>query len=194
MADDMWQPDEAFAQRLDGTDPLRGYRDQFHIPIRPDGQPQIYFCGHSLGLQPRGARAYVEKELDAWASLGVEAHFQGDSPWYSYHELFRETGARLVGARHGEVVFMNGLTVNLHLMMITFYRPWRGRSLIVTDEPSFPSDLYALKSQIRHHGLDPAETLVNVRPRPSENHVREEDLEALLDRRGKEVALVLWNG
>jgi kynureninase len=194
MSDDLWQPDEAFARHLDDTDPLKSYRDQFHIPGRADGRPSIYFCGHSLGLQPRGARAFIEQELDNWAKLGVEAHFRGRSPWYSYHELFRDSGARLVGALPGEVVFMNSLTVNLHLMMMTFYRPWRGRSLIVTDEPSFPSDLYAVKSQIRHHGLEPAETLVTVRPRLGENHVREEDLEALLDQRGKEVALVLWNG
>src|SRR5258708_6703437 len=164
MTDAVWQPDEAFARRLDEVDPLRAYRDQFYIPTLADGRPQIYFCGHSLGLQPRGARAFVEQELGAWAKLGVEAHFHPDSRWYSYHELFRETGARLVGAKPGEVVFMNGLTVNLHLMMITFYPPWRGRSLIVTDEPSFPSDLYALKSQIRHHGLAPAATLLTGRP------------------------------
>jgi kynureninase len=194
MTEVAWQPEEAFARQLDEADPLRRYRDEFLIPCRADGQPQIYFCGHSLGLQPRRARAFVEQELDDWARLGVEAHFHGQSPWYSYHELFRETGARLVGAKPGEVVFMNSLTVNLHLMMITFYRPWRGRSLIVIDEPAFPSDMYAVKSQIRHHGLDPAETLVSVRPRPGENGVREEDLEALLDQRGNEVALVLWNG
>jgi kynureninase len=194
MADAAWQPDEAFARRLDETDPLRAYRDQFLIPTRADGQPQIYFCGHSLGLQPRGTRAFIEQALDDWARLGVAAHFHGQSPWYSYHEFFRDTGARLVGAKPGEVVFMNSLTVNLHLMMVTFYRPWRGRTLVVYDEPAFPSDLYAVKSQIRHHGLDPADTLVSVRPRSGENHVREEDLEALLEQRGKEVALVLFNG
>ncbi len=194
MADDVWQPDEAFARQLDETDPLRGFRDRFHIPRRADGRSQIYLCGHSLGLQPRAARTFVEQELTNWATLGVEAHFQGGSPWYSYHELLRESGARLVGALPGEVVFMNALTVNLHLLMVTFYRPGRGRSLIVTDGPSFPSDLYAIKSQIRWHGFDPADTLLTVRPRPGENLVREEDLETMLKQRGQEVALVLWNG
>jgi kynureninase len=194
MAVEAWQPEESFARQLDETDRLRSYRDQFHIPCRTDGRPLIYFCGHSLGLQPRSARAYVEQEMDAWAQQGVEAHFKDQSPWYTYHELLSESGARLVGCRPGEVVFMNGLTVNLHLMMITFYRPCRGRSLVVIDEPAFPSDLYAVKSQIRHHGLDPDETLVSVRPRAGANTVAIEDLEALLEQRGQEVALVLWNG
>jgi kynureninase len=194
MDNQVWQPDEAFAHHLDVNDPLRSYRDQFHLPCRTDGLPLIYFCGHSLGLQPRGVRAFVEQELDAWAKLGVDAHFQGDAPWYSYHDLFRETGARLVGAQPGEVVFMNGLTVNLHLMMITFYQPREGRSLIVMDGPLFPSDLYAVQSQIHLHGLDPDTTLITMQPRGGENLIREEDLEALLAERGNEVALVLWNG
>jgi kynureninase len=194
MADAAWQPEEAFARRLDEADPLRKYRNEFHIPRRADGQPQIYFCGHSLGLQPRRAKAFIEQELDDWARLGVEAHFRGQTPWYSYHELFREAGSRLVVATPREVVFMNSLTINLHLMMVTFYRPRHGRSLVVIDEPAFPSDLYAVKSQLGYHGLDPADTLVSVRPRPGENWVCEEDLEALLEQRGKEVALVLWNG
>lgn len=132
-------PDEAFARHLDAVDPLRGYREQFFIPARPDGQPVIYFCGHSLGLQPRAARALVEQELDDWARLGVEGHFRGRTPWYSYHETLRETGARLVGARPGEVVFMNGLTVNLHLLMVSFYRPSHERFRILTDGRSSPA-------------------------------------------------------
>src|SRR5262249_58810946 len=150
-----FQPDEAFALAMDASDPLRPYRDLFHIPQRPDGRPVIYFCGHSLGLQPKAVRAILEQELEDWARLGVEAHFRGRSPWYSYHELFRESAARLVGALPGEVVMMNSLTVNLHLMMTTFYRPERRRWRIVIDEPAFPSDLYAVQSQIRCRGLDP---------------------------------------
>ncbi len=189
-----WQPDEAFARRLDETDPLRRFRDEFHLPRRADGEPRIYFCGHSLGLQPRQARAFIEQDLDAWANLGIDAYFQGGAPWYTYQERLREATARLVGAEPGEVVSMNGLTVNLHLMMATFYRPRHGRSLIVMDEPTFPSDLYAVKSQIQHHGLDPDKTLLTVRARPGENGVREADLDALLAERGKDVALVLWSG
>jgi kynureninase len=180
-----FDPAESFARHLDETDPLRHYRDQFHIPRRRDGRPAIYFCGHSLGLQPRAARALVERELDAWARLGVDAHFEGESPWYSYHENFRDTGARLVGALPGEVVFMNSLTVNLHLMMMTFYRPTPQRYRILADAPVFPSDLYALQSQLRHHGFDPAEGL---------QLVRAEDVEEILDHHGAEIALVLLSG
>ena len=143
-----FQPEEAFARQLDEADPLRGYREQFHIPRRPDGEPVIYFCGNSLGLQPKSARAMVEQEMDDWADSAVGAHFKGDSAWYAYHDLFRETGARLVGARPGEVVMMNSLTVNLHFMMVSFYRPTKERYKILIDYPTFPSDTYAIKSQL----------------------------------------------
>jgi kynureninase len=186
--------DADFAADMDHADPLAAYRDAFLIPRRPDGQPVIYFCGHSLGLQPRALRPLLEQELDDWARLGVEAHFKGTTPWYSYHEVLRETGARLVGARPGEVVMMNSLTVNLHLMLVTFYRPRPGRHKILIDEPAFPSDLYAVKSQLQLHGLHPADDLLTVRPRTGEDTIRSEDLEALLERQGKEIALVLLSG
>src|SRR5947207_3425034 len=160
-----FQPEESFALEADTADPLRVYRDKFLLPRRANGQPLIYFCGHSLGLQPRAVRALVEQELEAWAGLGVDAHFKERLPWYGYHEQFRESGARLVGARPGEVVMMNSLTVNLHLMLATFYRPEGRRSKILIDEPAFPSDLYAVQSQIRHHGLETEEALLAVRPR-----------------------------
>src|SRR6266849_2028112 len=131
--DPAFQPEERFALDADAADPLRRFRDQFYVPVRLDGRPVIYFCGHSLGLQPRGVRALVEEELDAWARLGVEAHFRGKAPWYSYHEQLRESGARLVGGRPGEVVFMNSLTVNLHLLMATFYRPTSERPCLLID-------------------------------------------------------------
>jgi kynureninase len=186
--------DEAFALHQDAADPLHRFREQFHLPRRPDGQPVIYFCGHSLGLQPRAVRTLMEQELDDWARLGVEGHFKDTNPWYSYHELFRDTGARLVGAQPGEVVMMNSLTVNLHLMMATFYRPQAGRFKILTDEPAFPSDRYALQSQVRHHGLDPKEALLTLQPRPGEFLLRTEDIEAVIEERGQEIAVVLWNG
>ena len=188
-----YQSDEAFARRLDEADPLGHYRERFHVPPGPDGRPSAYLCGNSLGLQPRAARALVEQELDAWARLGVEGHFKPEAPWYSYHELFRGPGARLVGAEPGEVVMMNSLTVNLHLMMATFYRPAGARTRILIDEPAFPSDLYAVASQIEHHGLDPAGHLLTVRPRPGEHLLREEDVERELAEHGREVALVLLN-
>jgi kynureninase len=136
----------------------------------------------------------VEQELDDWAQLGVEGHFRGQTPWYSYHETLRDAGARLVGGLPHEVVFMNSLTVNLHLMLATFYRPSPSRPCIVIDEPAFPSDLYAVQSQLRHHGLDPREHVLTVRPRDGEHLIRMEDVEELLERRGKEIAVVIWNG
>jgi kynureninase len=189
-----FQPDEAFARQLDAADPLAGLRDRFLLPTRPDGSPLIYFCGHSLGLQPKAVRALLEQELDDWARLGVEAHFAGRSPWYGYHELFRDSGARLVGALPGEVVMMNSLTVNLHLMMATFYRPERRRWRILIDEPAFPSDLYAVESQVRWHGLAADEPLMTVRPRPGEHLLRMEDVEGEVRRLGNATALVLLNG
>jgi len=188
-----YQPGEDFALHLDADDPLRGYRERFHIPTGPDGRLCAYLCGNSLGLQPKAARELVERELDAWATLGVEGHFKEEAAWYSYHELFRDSGARLVGARPGEVVMMNSLTVNLHLMMATFYRPAGARTKLLIEEPSFPSDLYAVTSQVRHHGLDPTGHLLTVSPRPGEHLLREEDIESLLAARGHEVALVLFN-
>jgi kynureninase len=189
-----FQPDEAYANNLDAEDPLGSYRDQFLLPKRADDSPQIYLCGHSLGLQPKSARALVEQELNDWARLGVEGHFHGKTPWYSYHETLRDAGARLVGALPHEVVFMNSLTVNLHLMLATFYRPSGQRRCILMDEPAFPSDLYALQSQVRHHGLDPNDCLLSVRPRPGEHVVRAEAVEELLERRGRDIAVVVWNG
>jgi kynureninase len=186
-------PDESFAQVLDNADPLRSYRDQFLLPRRADGTPQTYLCGHSLGLQPAGARALVEQELDDWARLGVEGHFHGKTPWYSYHETLRDAGARLVGALPHEVVFMNSLTVNLHLMLATFFRPSGQRHCILIDEPAFPSDLYAVQSQLRHHDLDPEECLLSVRPREKEHTLRIEDVEEALAQRGSEIAVVWWN-
>src|SRR5262245_39382303 len=189
-----FRPDEAFARDLDARDPLRACREQFLIPPRPDGSPAVYLCGHSLGLQPRAARALVEQELDDWARLGVEAHFFGRTPWYSYHEQFRACGARLVGARPGEVVMVNSLTVNLHLMLATFYRPAGRRHKILIDEPAFPSDLYAVQTHLRQRGLDPAEALVMVGPRTGEHLLRTEDVEGALERHGDEIAVVLLNG
>jgi kynureninase len=191
--DPTFEPDATFAHRLDDADPLGSFRDQFLLPRRPDGSPMVYLCGHSLGLQPVAARALVEQELDDWSRLGVEGHFRGRSPWYSYHETLRDAGARLVGALPPEVVFMNSLTVNLHLLMATFYRPAGAQRCLLIDEPAFPSDRYAVQSQVRHHGLDPAECLLSVRPREGEHTTRMEDVEEILERRGAEIAVVWWN-
>src|SRR5437763_2504099 len=152
--------DESFARQLDAEDPLRGFREKFSLPLGKDGKPIVYFAGNSLGLMPKSARAIVEEELDNWAKFGVDAHHAAGTAWYSYHEALREPMARLVGAKPLEVICMNSLTVNLHLMMATFYRPTKSRFKILMEEPAFPSDTYAINTQIAHHGLNPKEALV----------------------------------
>jgi kynureninase len=189
-----YQTAQHFARWLDAEDPLRRFRDAFLLPFRADELPVLYFCGHSLGSQPKAARALIEQELDDWARLGVEGHFKANSPWYSYHELFHDAGARLVGAEPGEVVMMNSLTVNLHLMLATFYRPNPNRFQIVIDAPAFPSDLYALQSVLKLHGIDPVAGLVQIQPRAGEHCIREEEVEAELEKHGDRVALLLFNG
>ena len=155
--------DEDFARQLDYEDPLRDFRDKFYLPLGKDGKPVIYFAGNSLGLMPKSARQIVDDELDNWANLGVDAHHATGTPWYSYHEALREPTARLVGAKPLEVICMNSLTVNLHLMMATFYRPTKSRFKVLMEEPAFPSDTYAIKTHLIHHGFDPRDALVLVR-------------------------------
>src|SRR5262245_28400772 len=184
MSEAPFRTDEEFAREADAADPLRRFRDEFLIPPGPDGAPCVYLCGHSLGLQPRAVRELLRQELDDWAALGVEGHFRGRTPWYGYHEVFREVGARLVGARPGEVVMMNSLTVNLHLMLATFYRPTAERWKILTDEPAFPSDRYALQSQLRHRGFDPGQGVLFAKARDGEHLLGEGDIEELLEREG----------
>src|SRR5256885_7043602 len=168
--------DEDFARKLDAEDPLRSFREKFHLPLGSDGKPVIYFAGNSLGLMPKAARQIVDQELDNWEKLGVDAHHATGTPWYSYHEQLREPMARLVGAKPIEVVCMNSLTVNLHLMMATFYRPTKSRFKILMDDPAFPSDTYAIKTQIIHHGFDPRDALVLAGSRKSEIAVRTDDI------------------
>jgi len=168
------------------ADPLAAYRERFYFPKSFDGEDCTYLCGHSLGLQPKASRTYIEQELRDWAELGVAGHFRARHPWTQYHRLLTEQTARLVGALPLEVVVMNSLTVNLHLMMVSFYRPTAGRRRIAIEEHAFPSDQYAVKSQIRFHGFDPAESLIAV--------TGEDELQALLDREGDSVALVLMGG
>ena len=185
---------EAFALQLDAEDPLRSFRDKFHLPLGKNGSSLIYFAGNSLGLMPIAARQIVEQELDDWAKLGVDAHLSAKTPWYSYHEALREPTARLVGARPIEVICMNSLTVNLHLMMATFYRPTKSRFKILMEDPAFPSDTYAIKTQIIHHGLDPKDALVLARPRKFEFTVRMEDIVDLIEKQGDQLAVVLIAG
>lgn len=185
---------EAYARDQDQTDPLAGFRERFLIPARPDGTPVIYLCGNSLGLQPRTARDYLVEELDDWGRLGVHGHFQGKRPWMPYHEQLTDLTAELVGAKPIEVVNMNSLTVNLHLMMVSFYRPTRERHKLLIEHPAFPSDRYAAESQVRLHGYDPATALLEIGPRPGESTIREQDLEALIAEQGEEIALIMLPG
>jgi kynureninase len=189
-----FEPGAAFAAELDARDDLAGFRPRFHIPRREDGGDVVYLCGNSLGLQPRAVRAHVEQELHDWEALAVEGHFRGKNPWVSYHELLTGQTARLVGAEPAEVVVMNTLTVNLHLLMVSFYRPTPGRHAVLMEANAFPSDRYAVQSQIRFHGYDPAAALLEARPRPGEDVLRTEDIEALLERHGRSVALLLFGG
>src|SRR6266699_910055 len=186
--------DENFANQLDAEDPLRQVRDKFHLPLGKDGKPLIYFAGNSLGLMPKAARQIVERELDDWAKLGVDAHLEAKTPWYSYHETLREPTARLVGAKPSEVICMNSLTVNLHLMMATFYRPTKSRFKILMENPAFPSDTYAIKTQIVHHGFDPKDALILASPRKGEFTVRTDDIVDLIKQNADQLAVVVIAG
>jgi kynureninase len=184
---------EAHALAQDAADPLRRLRDEFHMPRHDDGE-QVYFCGNSLGLQPRGARAMVEEVLDKWASEAVEGHFREPAPWMPYHELVRAGLADVVGARPAEVVAMNSLTTNLHLMMVSFYRPTRDRPAILMEAGAFPSDRHAVESQLRFHGLDPATDLIELEPDEPDGTISMAAIERAIAVNGARLALVLWPG
>ncbi len=184
---------EVDARALDAADPLAGFRDQFHIPLHGDAEQQ-YFCGNSLGLQPKAVRAALIAELDDWARLGVEGHFLGKHPWMPYHEFVRESLAACVGAQGSEVVAMNSLSVNLHLMMVSFYRPSVERHAILIEAGAFPSDRYAVESQVRFHGFDPARSLIEIEADEADGTISMQAIERVLAERGAEIALVLWPG
>jgi kynureninase len=188
-----FQPGEDFAIAMDERDPLKGFRERFLFPKLAGGDC-VYLCGHSLGLQPKTAAAYIEEELKDWADLGVEGHFHAKNPWMPYHRLLTEQTAELVGAKPLEVVVMNSLTVNLHLMMVSFYRPTRERHKIVVERGAFPSDQYAVKSQIHFHGFDPATSLIELTPRPGESCLRHEDIALLIESAGDHIALIMLGG
>ncbi len=188
-----FQTGEDFAVAMDKSDPLRSYREHFFFPKRL-GRDCLYLCGHSLGLQPKTVKAYIEQDLKEWAELGVEGHFHAKHPWVPYHRLLTDQTAELVGAKALEVVVMNSLTVNLHLMMVSFYRPTKARNKIVIERGAFPSDQYAVQSQIRFHGFDPATALIELTPLPGESCIREEQIEGLIERSGEEIALIMLCG
>lgn len=185
---------ELHALQLDRNDPLASFRDEFHFPVGPDGQPAIYLTGNSLGLMPRTARASIGSVMDDWERLAVEGHFKGPRPWYTFHDQFREPMARVVGALPEEVVVMNTLTANLHFLLASFWRPAPGRSRILIEDGAFPSDTYAAESHVAVRGHDPAETVVRLPLRTGEHLIRTEDVEAFLAAEGDSVALVLLPG
>ena len=184
----------SFAKLEDELDQLSGYRDKFHIPKDKNGNELIYLCGNSLGLQPKTTKAYLEQELLDWANLGVEGHTHAKNPWLNYHELLTPNMAKLVGAKPIEVIVMNTLTANLHFMMVSFYKPTKSRYKILIEGDAFPSDKYAVESQLRHHGFDDKDGLVLWSSREGEELARIEDLEAILKASGDEIALIMLGG
>ncbi|MBJ6366504.1 kynureninase [Snuella sedimenti] len=183
-----------YAKELDQNDVLATYRERFYIPKNKRGEELIYMTGNSLGLQPKVTKTYIDKELSDWAILGVEGHTQGETPWLPYHEFLAENMAMVVGAKPIEVVVMNTLTANLHLMMVSFYRPTKSRYKILIESDAFPSDKYAVESQLRHHGFDEKDGVVLWKPRHGETLLRYEDLETIMASQGNEIALIMIGG
>ena len=183
----------AFAVGLDKKDPLRKFRNQFYMP-EVDGRPAIYFCGNSLGLQPKATRGFIEQELHDWSKLAVEGHFHAKRPWLYYHRFGKKIVSQLVGAKPIEVVAMNQLTVNLHLMLTSFYNPEKGRYKIITESGAFSSDQYALESQIRLKGFNPESALIELSPRPGEYTLRTEDILKAIKENGSTLSLVIFGG
>ncbi len=183
----------AFAKEQDKKDPLKKIRKKFLFP-QYKGKDALYFVGNSLGLQPASVTKYIKVELDDWAKLAAEAHFDGHNPWYSYHEMFAKPVAKLMGAREDEVIIMNQLTLNLHLLMISFYQPKGKRYKIVCESNAFSSDNYALQTQVQMHGYDPSDAIIEVAPRKGEHLLRTEDIIDTINKNSKEVALVIFGG
>ncbi len=193
MTNSKFEASRSFARKLDKADPLASFRSRYHFP-KVNGKKAIYLCGNSLGLQPKNVRAHVLQELNDWKDMGVEGHFHGKNPWFGYHHFLKKQAAAIVGARQSEVVIMNSLTVNLHLMMVSFYRPTKKRYKILIEEHAFPSDKYATASQAEHHGFKAKDAVVEVKARKGEETLRTEDIVAKIKELGPELALVMFGG
>ena len=189
-----FEPHLEFALNLDRNDPLAKYRTAFHIPKDEHGNDWLYFTGNSLGLQPKTTKAAIEQELEDWANLGVEGHFEAKNPWMPYHEYLTKHMAKIVGAKPLEVVVMNTLSANLHLLMVSFFNPTKKRHKILIESDAFPSDRYAVQTQLAFHGYDPNEDLIEWTPRTGEKLLHIEDLEQILETQGEEIALLLIGG
>ena len=182
-----------YARKMDQQDPLSSFRSQYYFP-QHEGSDCLYFCGNSLGLQPKATKEAIIAELDHWSAYGVEGHFTGDNAWMYYHKLLTPASARLVGAKESEVVIMNTLSTNLHLLMVSFYRPTKERFKIIMEAHAFPSDQYAVESQAKFHGFDPSEAIIEVAPREGEDYIRTEDIEQAIAEHGDQTALVFFSG
>lgn len=191
--DKAYKANRNYAREMDDADTLSGYRNRFLFP-KHKGKDVVYFCGNSLGLQPKGAKEYYEQELNDWAAFGVEGHFQAKRPWFSYHKNFTQSLANIVGATTNEVVAMNSLTVNLHLLMLSFYKPIKQRYKIIMEAGAFPSDMYAMETQALFHGFDPADAIVEIAPRKGEHCIDHSDIEAAIQKHKNNLALVLFGG
>ena len=182
-----------FAQKMDEQDQLKNYRDKFYIPVI-NGKETIYFTGNSLGLQPKSTKEYINTELDDWAKWGVEGHFHAKHPWYAYHEMFAEPISKIVGSLPTEVVVMTNLTVNLNLLMVSFYQPKKERYKIICEAKAFPSDQYALEMQVKCAGYDPEKAIIEIAPREGERTIRHEDIITAIEKAGSSLALVMIGG
>ena len=189
----LFENSATFANQLDANDPLNSYRSQFHIP-QHNGHDVVYFTGNSLGLQPKTTKNYIQQELDDWATFGVEGHFLAKNPWLSYHELLTEKMAHLVGALPEETVMMNQLTVNLHLLMVSFYRPTKQRYKILCEAKAFPSDQYALQSQVKFHGFEIEDAIIEIEPRQGEYTIHQDDIFAAIEKHKDTLALIMIGG
>lgn len=183
-----------FAEILDNDDPLASYQSQFHFPYQSDGNKHIYLCGNSLGLQSKKTSDFVNQELEDWKTLGVEGHFHARNPWLPYHEFLSESYSKIIGAKATEVIAMNTLSVNLHLMLVSFYRPSKKRLKIIIEDDAFPSDIYAVESHISHHGLDPDKVLIKLKPRKGETALRTGDITKYIKENSSEIALIMLGG
>ncbi|HOZ51224.1 MAG TPA: kynureninase [Chitinophagaceae bacterium] len=182
-----------YAREMDDADTLSKYRNRFIIP-QHNGKDAVYLCGNSLGLQPKGVKDYFDQELNDWATHGVEGHFLAKRPWFAYHTFFTESLAKIVGATKNEVVAMNTLTVNLHLLMLSFYKPTKQRYKIIMEAGAFPSDMYAMETQVQFHGFDPEDAIIEIAPRKGEHTIHHADIEAAIKKHKSKIALVLFGG
>ena len=189
-----YSTDKSFCEELDQKDSLKSYKDLFFIPKNKQGKELIYFCGNSLGLQPKKTKEYIIQEIDDWKTHAVEGHFHAKNPWLPYHEMLSASYSKLIGAKSSEVIAMNTLTVNLHLMMVSFYKPEKNKFKILIEKDAFPSDIYAVESQIEFHGFKTDEALIKLEPRKGEYYIRQEDIEKIIEENSNEIALILLGG